>query len=256
MTSQTSARTYDPFNIIMVSYMRPNDLMGSINSIVTNTDLPYRLTIIDNSCGAVDFVLDKFYHHPNIHIIFNPSNYGKAKSFNMYLDTILIGDTNHSFVSIDGDIEVPKGWLSKLLDDRDKLTDQFGLLAPYYVDNFNELPKLDGTLKVHQKMNFRHFVDNIYYNKRLGGGLLLINKAFYNSVGGYDGDILYGGDDGKLCRAASERNLFIGLTTSVSVRHLRNDETIDYRLWKKSAINNKKITSGYWDLNNCDDNKS
>ena len=76
-------------NIIMVSYCRPNDLDLSIKSILTNTDIPFKLTIIDNSIGKVDHILNKYKQYGYITIIKNEKNIGKAHSFNKHIDTIL-----------------------------------------------------------------------------------------------------------------------------------------------------------------------
>ena len=246
-TKATRKTIADPVNVIMVSYMRPNDLERSATSILNNTAIPIKLTILDNSTGVNDHVLDRLCSDTRVAIIYNPMNYGKAKCYNMYLDTILTGDENDFFVSVDADIEVKARWLDTLIDDSFVLAENnFGMLAPTYVDRLDsdEIPEKP---LVHQMIDTRNVQGGVYYNKRLGGGLLLINKRFYHEAGGFDPEILYGGDDGRLCNAALRLNKFIGFTTNVRVKHLRYDETVEYQTWKRLHLNDKVIKHGHWD---------
>jgi hypothetical protein len=240
----------NPINLVMVSYMRPNDLDRSLMSIFAHTDYPFRLTLIDNSSGAVDHVIDKYLKHSAFNVIYNPINMGKARSFASYLDTIMIGNTNRFFVSIDGDIEVSANWLSKLINAASTIQKPFGALAPFYIRRFDDSIDINEKWLVHQKLDFCHYTGNVYYNKRVGGGLLLIDYEFYALSGGYDARYLYGGDDGRMCNQANALDRFIGFTTDVRVRHLRMDETPEYKKWKHENINNKETALGHWDLNN------
>ncbi len=238
--------TLGPIQIVMVSYMRPNDLRTSIDTIIKYSDLPYHLTIIDNSVGHVDHVLDLYANHPSIRIIKNSFNIGKSRSFVLHLDDVLNDDQNDFFISIDGDIEVGKSWLSKLVNAKCLIGQPFGLLAPLYGNTINDQFVESGKLLIHEKKEFSRYSDGIFKNRKLGGGLILIDKQLYYSSGGYDPRFLYGGDDGKLCHAAAAQNRFSGIATNCVVKHLRSDETIPYQQWKKQSINNEAVLSGYW----------
>lgn len=236
-------------NIIMVSYCRPNDLDLSIKSILTNTDKPFKLTIIDNSIGKVDHILNKYKQYGYITIIKNEKNIGKAHSFHKHIDTILHGDTNDLFVSIDGDVIVPHNWLGTMISQRRAIDVPFGILAPIYMNNIADTADVQlsrNKLTMHNNATMTKFKDQIYQNRHTAGPLFLLDRQFYHKVGGYDLCSFYGKDDGLLCKAAHDSGLFVGFTTAVSVIHSRIDEDEGYISWKREAIKKVGHQDGYW----------
>ena len=232
--------------IIQVAYMRPNDLEKSIESIIAHTDVPYIHVIIDNSGNGNRDLLEKY--QPSRLIFINAHNKGKAAAFNQHGLPILRMNTNKHFISIDGDIVVPKGWAATLIENAKKISMPFGILSPMYADKRGIEEQLTNRhLEIHEAKDLTHHTDNVYYNKRVGGGCILVDRHFFIECGGYDDRYLYGGDDGKLCANANDRGLFVGFTSEVIVQHLRGDEDEGYQKWKKAALKNSEIRQGYWD---------
>lgn len=242
----------DPIEIIGISYHRPRDFRTCIESIIENTDLPYNLTIIDNSVGKIDAELSRLPTH--IKVIRNKENLGKGKSFKLWYKHI-VGNTNTQYlVSLDCDIKVPQEWLSKLIRATYKINQELGAIAPVLLssenDSFEEHLK-QKDFKMHGgKEGYliaQKRCDGIYSNRLTAGSLFLINKQFYDKIGGYPGTSIFGHDDGFICGKAIANNLFIGFTTDVECIHLHQDDTDGYRNWKIKNLNKAEVHNGYWD---------
>jgi len=238
--------------LLMVSYFRPNDLIKSVHSILNNTHCPFKLYIIDNSKGKIDNHLNSFKNHNDITIIKNDKNIGKAKSFAQHYRKIMRKFKIDHFVSIDSDIEVPPYWLInlKMMMHRIKKTQPFGILAPTIQTKQNNISmhKLSKTTT--------EIIPSVYYNRYTAGPIFLIDRAFFEDVGGYCGPLsrrtrvqnqLYGNDDGKLCDAAMQKDLFVGFTSNVEVLHLEQNVDEGYIKWKHQNIQGNIADKGYWD---------
>lgn len=234
-------------HILLVSYHRPLDLQESINSILAHTS-DFHLHIIDNSCGAINSLLDSYVVNPCISIYKNSSNLGKGGAFMLHYQHIMKHISTNHFVSIDGDIKVSHNWLSRLISSANKLSFDYAMLAPTIIDTPGDC--FDRQLRsnrfiMHQCNKLTHFRDEIYYNRYTAGPLFLINKQFFDSVGGYPTNQLYGNEDGVLCNKARIHNKFIGIVSNVNVQHMRTQEDAGYKRWKQIAM--KQNVAGYWD---------
>lgn len=234
--------------IIMISYFRPNDFRRSIRSILNNTSEPFHLSIIDNSHGGLDSELNEYESHENITIYRNEINYGKGIGVMKWYNKIMSKSNSKHFISIDADIEVYQNWLTRLIEARNKITIPFGILAPVIMNNYGDwFIKQKNNLIMHNRKIHYHLKDEIYYNRYTAGPLLLIDRNFFENIGGYSQNQLYGSDDGKLCKAAADNNLFIGIASNVHVLHLRHDDEEGYQKWKLNNINTDMVHTGYWD---------
>ncbi len=84
-----------------------------LTSIFDNTDSPYRLIIVDDNStdSKIRPYLDNVNRtRSNVRVIFNPVNEGFVKTVNLASQYV----RNH-FVILNTDVEVPKGWLSRLM---------------------------------------------------------------------------------------------------------------------------------------------
>lgn len=237
-------------DIIMISYFRPNDFERSVSSILKNTEEPFRLSIIDNSCGGIDHIINKYTQHRNITIYKNASNIGKGCSVMKWYDDIMRHSTNDYFISIDADIEVYPNWLTRLNSARRKIDSPFAIIAPTIMNKHGEwftIQQKTGFI-MHNNTIFYNLIDEVYYNRYTAGPLFFIDRQFFESVGGYSQNQLYGSDDGKLCKSAAEQNRFIGIASNVHVLHLHQDDEPGYRKWKQQHVNMDGACKGYWDL--------
>lgn len=241
----------DCVELIMVTYCRPNELKRSIDSIIHNTNWPYHLSIIDNSHGKIDNVLNTI-NDKRITIYKNSTNIGKGRAFGKWYNEIMQSNTNDCFVSIDPDVIVPKDWLQSLLIAREEiiLTERFGALAPTLITDTNDTfdNQLQNGFVDHIKGRKTHkFNYHIYYNHSIAGPLLLIDKDFYEEIGGYSQNQLYGDDDGKICRNSISQKRFIGILTDLNVQHLKFDVPDKYIEWKHRNIKGDVDHKGFWD---------
>jgi len=233
----------------MVTYFRPNSLKICINSILSNTELPFKLYIIDNSYGSIDTTLKLYENNDNIIIYKNSTNMGKGAAFMRHYNNIMKEHNAGHFISIDPDIKVGIGWLSRMLTIENRIKKQstdFGLLAPILL---KDKDKLDlNNLRMHTtNSDTKEVINSVYYNRYTAGPLLLIDRKFFEAVGGYPTDQFYGNEDGYLCKKASHRNLFIGFTTSVITNHLDIDDDEEYIKWKKRNVHGNIDHKGRWD---------
>ena len=99
----------------MVTYFRPNSLKICVDSILSNTELPFKLYIIDNSHGGIDTTLKLYENNDNIVIYKNHINMGKGAAFMRYYNNIIKEHNIEHFISIDPDIKVGAEWLPRML---------------------------------------------------------------------------------------------------------------------------------------------
>lgn len=242
----------DRTDIIAISYHRPNDFKICIDSILKNTIMPYKLTIIDNSCGGLDSLLNYYETIDHINIIRNKTNLGKGASFKKHYESI--NKDSKLFVSLDADIEVPHMWLSKLYK-RVITIDRLGALSPvltgkHKYKTFEEQLRNNHILMHGGKKGYHEMMkiaDGLYHTQHTAGPLLLINGEFFDEIGGYPGDKLFGHDDGFLCKKSIEMNRFIGFTSDVSCIHHQNDNEPEYAKWKRDNLNKDRVHKGHWD---------
>lgn len=236
--------------ILMVSYHRPNDFRRSVRSILNNTDCPYHLTIIDNSSGGLDQELSKI-DHKNVTIRKNTKNIGKAVAINE--EFVKAVNTDH-FITIDGDVIVPKGWLIELKRSyyAVKRVGKPGIIAPAILDSltntWTEQVK-NNKLVMHQIGHLKQttYYNGLYENRYNAGPLFLIDTQFFKSAGLYYEGQLYGADDGMLCNSAAKMNRFMGINSNVQVIHSNTDSTREYVEWKKRNITRDVDQHGHWD---------
>ncbi|MEI8005440.1 MAG: glycosyltransferase, partial [Bacteroidota bacterium] len=102
-----------PIDIIIPIYNGFEYLTPLFNSIISNTKIPYRLIIINDSSTNMmiaSYLADLSKKLPDTLIINNPDNLGFVKSVNKAVKHV----DNH-FVILNTDIEVPPFWLERLV---------------------------------------------------------------------------------------------------------------------------------------------
>ncbi len=238
----------DAMQLIMVTYFRPNDLRQCLESLLANTVEPFRLSILDNSRGGLDDVFEEI-RDERIVVHRNEKNLGKGRAFMRWYPKIMRGSGAEFFVSIDSDLVVQPGWLSKMLRAAYSVPSP-GVLAPVLTreagDTFDR-QKARGKLVMHREGPESGLVGpSVYRNRHTAGPLFLIHRPFFERVGGYVQTQLYGNDDGELCKAAHKKGRFIGIVTDVEVLHLEGDVTQDYKDWKKRNVNRDADRKGFW----------
>lgn len=234
----------------MVSYYRPNDFKRSVKSVLDNTNCPFHLIILDNSCGGLDIELDSLCHN-NVTIYKSEANIGKAAITNKKFKEI-VNDSSH-FISIDSDVIVPKGWLIELKRSYYSVIkhEKPGIIAPVIMNNLRDLwskQLQNNKLTMHQAGGLEkvNYYNGLYKNRYNAGPLFLIDTEFFKAAGLYYEKQLYGADDGMLCSSATKMGRFCGINSNVSVIHSNLDSTPEYIDWKKRNITKDVDQRGHW----------
>lgn len=99
--------------IALITYNRLNSTKKTLRYLWDNTELPYKLIIIDNnsSDGTQDYLKSLKKRQLVDEIILNPDNYypGKATNIGWKAGTELFKEITH-LVRLDNDMELHKGW--------------------------------------------------------------------------------------------------------------------------------------------------
>jgi len=166
---------------------------------------------------------------------------------------IMKNSRSDHFISIDPDLLVEPDWLIKLqlAAYRIRIEHKLGILAPVIMNKIGEnfqQQLSNNKMIMHRTTSASHFtLSNVYYNRHTAGPLFLIDRQFFESVGGYVQNQLYGNDDGELCKSATKQQRFVGIVTDVEVLHLNDDCVDGYKEWKKRNINMDMDRIGFWD---------
>lgn len=243
-----------PTQIIMVTYHRPNDFIRSIDSVLANTECPFHISVIDNSCGHINDALNNYRLNPLITIYQNDTNMGKGAAVNRWYDTIMRDNTLSHFISIDSDILVPPQWLLELQRSfyHMKRSTKVGLIAPAICNKPQETwqYQLDHKAVMHNISHITPAFDQypgLYYNRYTAGPLLIIDTKFFETTGKFYDQQIYGADDGFLCSTAHRNKAFIGINSNVLVTHINDDSDIEYVKWKERNVTRDVDQRGRWD---------
>ena len=242
LVNLTNCKTWDKSSthstpIIIVTYNREEALRKCLLSLYNTTDHP--IHIIDNSCGSIDSTLEWAKTLSNkIHINKNDQNIGKAASIQKHRD--IIGKSQW-FISMDPDVIVKKNDINTLIKSANCLLEKsypISLLAPTLNSGDNSFKKQieTGVLDMHKIGSIFHLENGLYINEYLAGCLLLINRVFFDEIGGFKQQRIYGGDDGELSKLTLQNNMISVLNTNVECQHYRLDETEEYITWKKNNV--------------------
>lgn len=114
--------------ILIVTFDRLAYTKRVLSSLVENTEVDFKLVIIDNAStdGTVDW-LKTFSFPSNTQIVFNPENRGVVGAMNQFFNLTY----DYKYVAkVDNDSIVPRGWLNNLR----LAMDNFGLyvVGPIY----------------------------------------------------------------------------------------------------------------------------
>ncbi len=99
-------------DIVVPTYNSPEWIRPCLHSIARNTDLPYRLLVVDDGSDAYtrSLLRDLAAEHPQSLLLFNEKNLGFVKSCNVGMGE----SQSPSLVLLNSDAIVPAGWLGRL----------------------------------------------------------------------------------------------------------------------------------------------
>ena len=234
---------FDPIPIYMVAYFRPQDLIVSLDSILENTTLPYKLFVIDNSHGEIDETLDQYEDLPHTTIIRNSTNKGKGQAF---MEQYRQYNTPY-FISIDGDIIVPPRWLERI--DQAYWTTNAPILAPIIGNHPDETfeYQLAHGFNMHKITEPIILQNKTFTCRYTSGPLFAIDTDFFKLIGGYPTNQIYGNEDGELCRRAATKGRLPRIISDLQVLHSNIESDSEYKQWKLANVRNPQVRKGRWD---------
>lgn len=208
-------------SIMLVTYNRLNLTKRMLDSLIKNTDSPYRLIIVDNGSkdGTVEwlkeFSLNKSFP---IHLHFNDENLGIAAGRNRAMK--IADQFNDPWLStVDNDVEFIPNWLSKCLD----------------VLNFNEKfavgLNMEGVDYPITNLNGK----NIQFKKsgNLGTACTVFPRALHDEIGFFVSYGLYGEEDSDFFIRSRVVGYGMGYLLENGVHFGTGENDIgEYRDWK------------------------
>lgn len=183
-------------SIILPVYNGIEYLSGVLNSIILNTDTPFRLIIIDDASDdplvleyLSNFTKAYALNSNQIFIIRNKENLGFVKSVNLASKL-----SQSHFVILNSDTEVPKGWLKRIIqpilsDDSVASVTPFSNSASICsFPNFCEDNSLflDLRLGVLDQLFQRVFSPEIIELPTAVGFCMAVNNRVWKEIGGFD----------------------------------------------------------------------
>jgi len=245
-----------PIDIIVPIFNGMEFLPALFDSIIKNTDTPFRLIAVDDRStdpSVRPFLEELAHKNKNIFLVFNEENQGFVRTVN--IATALV--RNH-FVLLNSDIEVPKGWLQRLMKpivDGEKVASTTPFSNCGTICSFPEINvdnEMFAGLTVDAVDSVFDQIDVVSTTIELPTGVgfcMGINLDAWNNVGVLNAN-QFGrgyGEETDWClraRAAGYRNLMI---PNLFVYHKHGGSFLPIEKQKLSRENSLKITSLYPD---------
>lgn len=210
-------------SILLLTIDRYETTKRCLDMALENAHFPYELLVTDNGSQdqrVIDYVKTK---EPALHIV-NGENKGIAPSHNQ----MLWHATGDYFVLIGNDIELPPGWLSKLVITYEK-TNNFGykpgLAGIHCVETLHRPHRMiDGTI-IHPGHNV---FGTMFFSRKVLDGIGYFNEI-YHPYGMDDSDYAY-----RLIQTGHTNFYLHGMSST----HVENDvgQQTDYRKMKDQSL--------------------
>ena len=125
-------------DIIIPVYNRKDLTKGCLESIYANTEIPFRLILIDNNSGPEtrNYLEDFTAKHQNSVLVKNAENLGWVKAVNKGMK---LSDAGYILLINNDTVVRTVGWLSKLIKVTDMHTD-IGLVNPHFQSKVEAFP--------------------------------------------------------------------------------------------------------------------
>ena len=216
-----------PISLILPVYGNFNDLEICIDSIYKNTSLPFRLIIIDDANPEqriVDFLRNLSEVKDNVLLIRNKKNLGFVRSVNSAIPFI-----NYHFAILNTDIEVPSGWLGRLMqpicqDLKIASTTPFtnsGTICSFPV-TLKDNPLFEDLSLASIDETFQAIDPNTHFEIPTGVGFCMgFNKDLVDKMGFFDEETFYRGygEENDWCMRAKNEGFRNTIVSNLFVYH-------------------------------------
>ena len=207
--------TSEPLDIVMTTWHRPEMTARMITELEDKTDVPYRLTVVDNDSpdemqqGLLNFKMEGLIHN----LILLSENIGLEPAKNIGLGFV----KSPWFVSTDNDCLPSQCWLGKLV--------QLTCDNPDYVAISCRTQVMIGTGNIFEG----HEDEEILEFPHPGGSLRIMNTQAVLDVGGWRNDVNSRGQEEKyICGKLREKGFKTGFAVKIKTYHMFGDGNWGY----------------------------
>ncbi len=205
-------------SIIIVNYNSGWYLKSCVDSIMSNSDLPLELLIIDNNSTdqSCHFLLTQ--KNSRIHLIPNQTNLGFSKACNQGLNKAC-GDF---FITMNPDILVPKGWLTRLLWHLHNNPRTLAVGPKGIGIGGEQSPgplSFSSNLAAADRLFAKKYYHQSELTKFLIGCLLLFDKRLLKNIGYFDENLPLGADDFDLSLRVRQAGFELRIACDLLIHH-------------------------------------
>lgn len=206
-------------SIIIVNYNSRPYLEICLQSLLANTLSPYEILIIDNHSKDDSALFLEKIEDPRIRVYINNSNVGYSKACNQGL----VEATGDYFVTMNPDVVVPEGWLTRLLYHLE-VNPRTLIVGPKSLGFGGS--RWTGPLSFSSRLPAadRKFA-RLYHRmsepaKFLSGCLLLFDRRLLRCVGFFDENLILGGDNFDLSLRVRRAGYELRIAKDLLIRHV------------------------------------
>lgn len=238
----------------MITYHRPDTVTKALAALA-DADGDFHVSLIDNSSGAIDHILNQYSDNCRFSIYKNEMNIGKSRSYDKWFSQLIASDNNAYFLSLDDDVIVPRDFLIRYRLGYEAAKSEFKdrrvmALSPVLTDKSEN----DIAYQLNNKYLSYHgiapdFKSGLIIQKtsHVCGAAFLIDTKLFIKHGLYGVEQIYGGDDSYVCEVCAANNYGIGIITDFLVQHLSNQGDVEYISWKGKNLTNQNLRIGFYD---------
>lgn len=241
-----ASKPQKPVSIIILTYNAFTYTQKCIHSIQEHTKYPYEIIFVDNGStdGTVEYLRKLVKEDTNscskhtgtsYKLIENPENKGFAAGNNQGVAAA----SGEYVMLLNNDVLVSGGWLEGLVESLAK-DEKIGMIGPI-TNSISGRQQVISIPYVDEKEfhKFAQVIRKTYKGRltprhRIAGFAVLMKKALYEEVGGFDESFGTGNyEDDDLCLKVREKGYAIMVDESVFIHHYRSqtfiENKIDYR---------------------------
>lgn len=216
-------------SIIVVNYNTAHTIKACLDSALQQQNVPFEIIVIDNASQDESLAILKSYGQ-KIKLIANPENAGFGKANN-----IAFKQSKGDYIFLlnpDANLQNASD-LANLVAFCEK-NPNYGLVGPKVVKNQQiTAPQLFYPGEKYLLKPLQNLPGNIAW---VIGACMLIPKAIYQKVNGFDEDFFLYGEEADLCLRIRKQGFEIGFCNNITVEHIggaSEKKTAIESLWKK-----------------------
>lgn len=228
------AKREKPISVIMVSYLTGPALLEAVNAAMNDPDI-FELILVDNgnTLDARTRLSDLVAKHDRIRLLQGHGNIGFARACNYgaqlargeYLlflnpDALITEGTARELANCGKNLAMPwvTGGMLKDVHGHEQRGGRRGALTPLSaLVSFSPLHKLPFFKSIHKETDALPAAPKAY--PTVSGACLMMNRASFDALGGFDEDYFLHVEDIDICRRAREKGGEVYFVPKATVMH-------------------------------------